>query len=67
MISPNLLLAKVTIKVCDVSAMRVLFAHVVAAGKRFYYSSATTNILTAALRNSFDDTEEFANFPRNEL
>jgi CubicO group peptidase (beta-lactamase class C family) len=38
-----------------------------AAGKRFYYSSATTNILAAALRSTFEDHAEFANFPRKEL
>lgn len=36
-------------------------------GARFYYSSATTNILTAVLRNTFELSEEYANFPRKEL
>lgn len=36
-------------------------------GARFHYSSATTNILTAVLRNSFDSPQDFADFPRKEL
>ena len=47
------------------SAPRTLTVY--AAGKRFYYSSATTNILTLILRNSFADPVDFANFPRKEL
>ena len=37
------------------------------AGKRFYYSSGTTNILAAVLRSTFQDETEYANFPRKEL
>jgi CubicO group peptidase (beta-lactamase class C family) len=38
-----------------------------APGKRWVYSSGTTNLICEALRDSFDDDREYWEFPRREL
>ncbi|MBM4222030.1 MAG: serine hydrolase, partial [Gammaproteobacteria bacterium] len=38
-----------------------------APGKRWVYSSGTTNLICEALRNSFDEDREYCEFPRREL